>query len=377
MRERGSVKWRWFPPDVLPAWVAEMDTPLAPPITDALVAAVRRGDTGYATPAGLPEAFAEFASRRYGWQPDPARMTLMPDVMRGIVETLTVITEPGAAVVVNTPVYSPFFFWLEHMGRRVVQSTLRLTDHGYRLDLDRLERDFAAGAAAYLMCNPHNPTGAVFTREELLAAAELADRHGVRVVVDEIHAPLTYPEARHVPFASLPAEAARRSVIAVSASKAWNLAGLKASLLVAGPDVWPDVQRIPEEISYAASIFGVVASEAAFRDGEPWLDELLADLDANRARLGSLLADHIPEIGYHPPQGTYLTWLDCRSLRLPGDPAEIFLEHGKVAVNSGPTFGDGGDGFVRLNLATAPDHLAEAVRRIGVALHAVSNGTSQ
>ncbi|MGH3730770.1 MAG: MalY/PatB family protein [Micromonosporaceae bacterium] len=372
LRTRRSVKWRYFPPDVLPAWVAEMDTPLAPPIAEALAAAVRSGDTGYAMAGDLPEVFTEFAERRYGWRPDPARMILMPDVMRGIVEVLSLVTEPGAKVVVNPPVYPPFFFWLDRIGRQVVQSPLRLDADGYHLDLDRLERDFAAGAAAYLLCNPHNPTGVVLGREELTAIIDLADRYGVRIVVDEIHAPLTYPEATHVPFGSLPGS--ERAVIGVSASKAWNLAGLKAALLVAGPEAWPEVSQIPEEVQFSASLFGVIASEAAFSAGEPWLEALLADLDSNRVLLGNLLDEHVPSVRYRKPHGTYLAWLDCRPLRLPSDPAEIFLEYGKVAVNSGPTFGEGGDGFVRLNLATAPELLTEAVRRIGVATQAALAG---
>ncbi|MGH3648907.1 MAG: MalY/PatB family protein [Micromonosporaceae bacterium] len=373
LKQRRSLKWRHFDADVLPAWVAEMDTPLAPPIAEALHDAVRRGDTGYADPGGLPEAYAEFAGRRYGWQPDPARMVLMPDVMRGIVEILLLITEPGARIVVNTPAYPPFFFWLGHIDRRLVQSPLALTDEGYRLDLDRLERDFAAGAAVYLLCNPQNPTGLVFSRDELLAVASLADRYGVRVVADEIHAPLTYEGVRHVPFGSLPVPAAQRAVTSVSASKAWNLAGLKAALLVAGPESWSEVARIPEEVQYAASLAGVIASEAAFRDGEPWLSSLLASLARNRTLLGELLGPALPGVVYHPPQATYLTWLDCRALGLARDPAEHFLEHGRVALASGPNFGADYTGFVRLNLATAPEHLIEVVRRMAASLPAAGS----
>ena len=373
LRTRTSVKWRQFGPDVLPAFVAEMDTPLAPPIQAALIDAVRRGDTGYVTAGRLPEAFAEFAARRYDWRPDPARMRLMPDVMRGIVQVLEVVTRPGAAVVVNNPVYHPFYFWLRRIGRRVVESPLRLTDAGYRLDLDRLERDFAAGAQAYLMCNPHNPTGVVFSRDELLAIAELAERYRVRVIADEIHAPLTYPGVRHVSFGSLGVPAAERAFVAVSASKAWNLAGLKAALLVAGGEAaWRDLEKIPIEESVAASILGVIASEAAFSEGDSWLDDLRQDLDRNRQLLADLLAEHAPQVRYHPPDGTYLAWLDCRALALPGDPAEIFLRYGKVALNAGPIFGSGGEGFARLNIGCSAEHLTEAVRRIGTAIREVA-----
>ncbi len=367
LRTRQSVKWRQYDPDVLPVWVAEMDTPLAPPIRSALLAAVERGDTGYATPGPLPEIFAAFAARRYRWNPDPARMLLVPDVMRGISEALHVVTAPGDPIVMNVPAYPPFFTHLGLLGRRIVESPLLSTVDGYRVDLDRLERDFAAGARAYLLCNPHNPTGLVYSRDELLAVAELAERYDVRVVADEIHAPLVYPGREHVPFESLPTSASARSLVAVSASKAWNLAGLKAALLVAGEDAVPDLRRVPAEVSLGAGLPGVLASQVAFTEGEPWLAALLAGLDENRRLLGELLSDGLPEVGYVPPAATYLAWLDCRQLGLGDDPAAGFLDRGRVALSSGPTFGAVGRGHVRLNFATSPDVLADAVRRMAKA----------
>jgi cystathionine beta-lyase len=364
LRERRSAKWQQYPPDVLPMWVAEMDTPLAEPIAAALMNAVGRGDTGYAVAGGLPEAFAGFAGRRYGWWPDPADMRLVPDVMAGIVEVLRVVTEPGDRVVVNTPAYPPYFFWLPRIGREMVQSPLAAGPDGPRLDLDRLERDFAAGAAAYLLCSPHNPTGLVFDRAELLAVAGLADRYGVRVVVDDIHAPLTFPEARYIPFGSLDAPAAGRSITLTSASKAWNLAGLKAALAVPSPEARSDVAALHAGISEAAGLLGVIASEAAFSAGEPWLAELMEGLDANRSLLGRLLRDQLPDVGYRPPAATYLAWLDCHALGLGDDPAEVFLERGRVALHRGPEFGSAGRGFARLNLATAPERIVEAVKRM-------------
>ncbi|GAA0316463.1 pyridoxal phosphate-dependent aminotransferase [Actinoallomurus spadix] len=368
LRERHSVKWREYPPDVLPMWVAEMDTPLAEPVAEALTRAIARGDTGYAVAGRLPEAFADFAADRYGWRPDPAAMRLVPDVMSGIKEVLEIISAPGDRIVVNTPGYPPFFYWLERIGREVVVNPLACGPDGYRIDLDRLERDFAAGARAYLLCSPHNPTGRVFSRDELLAVAELADRYDVRIVADEIHAPLTHPGARHVPFASLDAPAAARSIVLASASKAWNLAGLKAALAVPGPDARADVATIHEEVSESAGLFGVIAAEAAFDHGRPWLADLLGGLDANRRLLGELLAAHLPGVGCHLPQATYLAWLDCRSLGLGDDPAEAFLRHGRVALSPGPTFGEAGRGFARLNFGTAPDRVADAVRRMAAVL---------
>ncbi|MFL6052073.1 MAG: MalY/PatB family protein [Actinoallomurus sp.] len=371
LRQRQSLKWREYPPDVLPLWEAEMDTPLAEPITEALTRAIARGDTGYALAGRLPEAFADFAADRYGWHPDPGGMRLVPDVMSGIVEVLEIISEPGDRVVVNTPAYPPFFYWLGRIGRQVVDSPLASGPDGYRIDLDRLERDFAAGARAYLLCSPHNPTGRVFTRDELLAVAALADRYDVRVVVDEIHAPLTHSGARHVPFAALDGPAAARSIALASASKAWNLAGLKAALAVPGPDARADVARIHDEVSEGAGLFGVIAAEAAFTYGRPWLAGLLTALDANRRLLGDLLAAHLPGIGYHLPQATYLAWLDCRALGLGDDPAQVLLRNGRVALSPGPTFGPVGHGFARLNFGTAPARVTEAVRRMAAALDKV------
>ncbi|WP_433330334.1 MalY/PatB family protein [Spirillospora sp. CA-294931] len=360
LRRRSSLKWRAYPSDVLPVWVAEMDTPLAEPIVAAITDAVRRGDTGYATGRALPEAFAGFAERRYGWRPDPGTMRVVPDVMTGIVEALGATVGPGARVVFNTPAYPPFFEWLARAGHRIAESPL---DPDGRLDLDRLERDFAAGADAYLLCSPHNPTGTVFARDELESVAALATRYGVRVVVDEIHAPLVQPEARHVAYGTL--EAASDAVVVVSASKAWNLAGLKAALVVPGPDAG---EAAAIDRTTAASLPGIIASEAAFTQGEPWLAEVLAGLDANRRLLGELLARELPKIGYTPPPATYLAWLDCRALGLGDDPAAAFLERGRVALASGTGFGAPGAGFARFNFATTPDVITEAVRRMALAI---------
>ncbi len=372
LASRRSLKWRRYPADVLPLWVAEMDVELAEPVQAALVNAVRRSDTGYAHPNGLYEAFAGFATRRYGWHADPGQMFLMPDVASGAIEALRVVTAPGDGVVVNTPVYPPFFSWIERTGRRLVASPLAHGPDGYSLDLARLEADFAAGARAYLLCNPHNPTGLVHTWAELSAVARLADRYGVRIVSDEIHAPLTYFGHTHIPFAMLDADAARRAFILVSASKAWNLAGLKCALLVAGEDASDNLARIPKEVQYGAGLLGVLASIAAFDSGEAWLDELLAALDTNRRLLADLRASHLPAVGYQLPQATYLAWLDFRRCGLGDDPAAVLLERTRVALSAGPEFGDEGTGFARLNLATTPELITEAVFQIARAMPEVA-----
>ncbi|MFC5187540.1 MalY/PatB family protein [Actinomadura harenae] len=374
LRTRHSVKWREFPEDVLPMHIAEMDTPLAPPIADALTRAIAQGDTGYATTGRLPEAFAAFAARRFGWRPDPAAMRLVPDVMAGILEVLGVVTEPGDRVLFNTPGYPPYFSCLPGMGREIVTNPLVRDDTGYRLDLDRLERDLASGVRAYLLCNPHNPTGAVFPEEDLKAVADLAARYGVQVLSDEIHAPLVHPGSVHVPFPSLDAPAAASSVAFHSASKAWNLAGLKASLVVPGPDARAVGAAIREEIEESAGLLGVLAAEAAFAHGEPWLDELVTALAGNHRHLAALLDEHLPAVRHHRPQAGYLAWLDLRALDLGTDPARHFLDHARIGLSSGPRFAPEGDpdqvgrGFARLNFATRPDLLTGAVQRMSATL---------
>ncbi|MGH8794325.1 MAG: MalY/PatB family protein [Stackebrandtia sp.] len=362
LRRRTSAKWRWYAPDVLPLWVAEMDTPLAPSVARALRDAVDLGDTGYALDGDFPSAFAGFARRRYDWDVPQTAPRLTADVMTGLAAALEAVTDPGDAVVISTPIYPPFYTCLERLKLRAVSSPLRHTPDGFGLDLNRLERDFASGARAYLMCNPHNPCGLALTREELEAVAALADRHDVTVVSDEIHAPLTVPGRAHIPFASLDSPSAARSFTAVAASKAWNLPGLKAALLVPGAEA--DVSALPDDMWVGAGLFGVLAGQAAFSEGEEWLDSVRDGIDERRKLLAELLAAQLPRVRYTPPQATYLAWLDFRDCGLDGDPAEVLCERGRVALYSGPRFGPEGTGFARLNLATSRDVIAEAVRRM-------------
>ncbi|MGV0838323.1 MalY/PatB family protein [Mycolicibacterium thermoresistibile] len=386
LRLRTSMKWQVHPADVLPLWVAEMDVPLAEPIAEALNTAVARGDTGYPTGVrAYAEALSGFAARRWGWDGVAVQRTaLVPDVMLGIVEVLKLVTAPGDVVVVNAPVYPPFYAFVTHAGRRIVEA--RLGDDG-RIDLQALDAAFGTAArmsdrVAYLVCSPHNPTGAVHSAEELARIAELARDHRVRVISDEIHGPLVPAGSSFTPYLSV--AGAEDAFAVTSASKAWNLAGLKAGLVVAGPEAAADLDRMPEEVGHGPSHLGVIAHTAAFNEGDAWLDALLAGLSANRDLLGQLLAEHLPLVGYTPPQGTYLAWLDCRRLGLddPGSsdgpgivselagPAKAFLDRSRVALSSGHVFGSGGAGHVRLNFATSRAILTEAVTRMS----AVSRG---
>jgi cystathionine beta-lyase len=387
LRLRTSMKWRAHPADVLPLWVAEMDVKLAPTVAQALRTAIDHGDTGYPCGTAFAEAVSEFAARRWQWHDlDVSRTALVPDVMLGAVEVLRLVTDPGDAVVVNPPVYAPFYAFVSHDGRRVVEAPL---DDGGRIDLGALEEAFAHARAgntakvAYLLCNPHNPTGSVHTAAELRGVAELARRFGVRVVSDEIHAPVILPGSRFTPF--LTVAGAENAFALTSASKAWNLSGLKAALAIAGPEAAADLNRMPEEVSHGPSHLGVIAHTEAFRSGDGWLDATLQGLDQNRALLGELVAEHLPGVKYQWPQGTYLAWLDCRELGFAEDaaqglavvadlsgPARWFLEHARVALSSGHVFGTGGAGHLRLNFATSRAILTEALSRMGRALAARS-----
>lgn len=369
LRRRTSMKWRTHPADVLPLWVAEMDVPLAGSVVRAVTRAMELGDTGYPVGTAYAEALAAFAGKRWDWD-DLAveRTAIVPDVMLGVVEMLKLVTGPGDPVIVNPPVYPPFYQFVTHLDRRVVEAPL---GPDLRIDLGVLEEEFrravaGGGRAAFLLCSPHNPTGTVHTAAELAAVAALAERYGVRVVADEIHAPVVTGDARFVPYLSVPG--AERGLSLMSASKGWNLAGLKAALAIAGPAAADDLARMPEEVGHGPSHVGVLAHTAALRDGTAWLDAVLAGLDENRRLLTGLLAERLPGVVHRAGDATYLAWLDCRALGLGDDPAEVFLDRGRVALSSGLPFGSGGGGHVRLNLATSPEILTEAVRRMASVL---------
>jgi cysteine-S-conjugate beta-lyase len=362
LRLRRSAKWRFYDDDVLPAFVAEMDFPLAPAVKIALAEAVELDDTGYGypEPLGLAGAFADFAEARLGWEVDPERVAAAPDVVNAITSLLRAIARPGDRVVINTPVYHPFFAIIEELGLELAE--VPLVDG--ELDVDGTCAEFARGAVALILCSPHNPTGTVPTEEALRAIAAAAASHGAWVLSDEIHWPLTLPGARHVPFLSVSEEAREHGIALVSASKAFNLAGLGCAQMVTAS---ARAQAVIEELPFIATHaghFGLLATVAAYREGAAWLDDVVAVIDHNRGLLAELLAARLPEVGYTPPRAGYLTWLDLRAFGLGDDPSEALLERGRVALNAGPTFGPQGKGFVRLNIGTSPALVEEAVKRI-------------
>jgi cystathionine beta-lyase len=365
LRQRRSAKWQTYPADVLPLTVAEMDFALAAPIAEALREAVERSDAGYAMAVpDLGRALAGFAARRWNWDLDPASVTAVTDVGVGVVELLRVLTRPGDAVAISPPVYPPFFDWVAEAGTRLLEVPLACDPAGWHLDLAALEAAFATHPAAYVLCNPHNPVGRVHSADELAALVRLARIYRVAIVSDEIHGPLVLPGATFTPLLTVPG-AAEVAVSVLSASKAWNLAGLKcAAVVTAAPRMAAVTGRFPADTRWRIGHFGVISAVAAFTAGEPWLDQLLRTLDHRRLLLGDLLGQRLPMLTWHPPEATFLAWLNCTALGPDNQARERFLDHGRVALEPGLHFGAAGSGYARLNFATSPDILDQATARM-------------
>ena len=370
-----SEKWRAFPKDVLPLPVAEMDFPVADPIRQVLREMIDHSDLGYL--GSIPEmgtAFAGFAKRRWGWSVDPLQVRIAADVGVGIVEVLRVITKPGDKILINSPVYPNFFTWctethLEHVDVPLTQSDDQVNGSNWILDWDGIEKAYASGIKAHLICNPHNPLGRVYTREELSRLADLAKKHNVYVLSDEIHAPLTFAEQKFTPFLSVSENARAVGITITAASKGWNIAGLKCAIIVSENEkVHETLNGIAPATHYRASLLGAFASVAAFEKGEPWLDSAMVEIDKNRHLVAELIAAKTPGVGYRIPHCSYLAWLDLTSFNLGEDPSAVLIEKGKVAFVPGVRFGAQSSQFVRLNFATSPQILEEAFNRLATVL---------
>lgn len=368
LRAKQGVKWHRPGPDLLPAWVADMDYPVAPPVREAIEAALDRGDLGYPDwPVHpLAQPFAQRMAARYSWEPDPDHIRGVTDLISALQIVLHLATRPGDGVVAHTPNYPPFPATVTGMGRRLVAAPMVPEGAGWTWDHTRLERE-AAAARVLLLVNPHNPTGRVFTREELQRFADLAEEHDLLVVADEIHADLAHAPHRHVPFASLSPDAAERTVTVTSATKAFNIAGLRTAVAHVGPTslraAW-DAE--PPDLHGALNVLGVEATRAAWTHGDAWLSALNAHLLAQRDHLTSRL--HGTGVDLRPPEAGYLAWLDLARLALPEQPGSFLRAHAGLELAEGSEYGPGNTHRLRLNFATSRTLLDEAIDRMLAAL---------
>jgi len=365
-------KWNRYPADTLPMWVADMDFAVPEQIQAALRTRLAHPVFGYAgTPASLIEAILEMLEVRHGWKVAPEAIVMLPGVEPGFNMALRGLLSPGDGVVVQTPIYAPIRTAPLNWGQRRIEVPLKPTPSKFSADLPALENAFAEeGTKAFLLCNPHNPTGKVYDVDELSAIAASCLRHHVLIISDEIHGDLVHEGGRHYPIASLAPEIAERSITLMSASKTYNIAGLKAAFAIV-----PNVALRQAFVSARAgmvdsvNLMGLVATEAALREGEAWRRALLGYLQENRDFLARELTQRFPMIGYQPPQASFLAWLDCRGLALSIEPAKFFLEHARIAVSGGEEFGALGAGHVRLNFGCRRATLIAALNRLGQALN--------
>ncbi len=369
---RKSEKWRAYPAEILPMPFAVMDFELSEPIKKSLIDLVNNSDAGYL--GKIPElgqSLTNFSANRWNWKIAPEDIKICPDVGVGVIEVCRQIVKPDDQIMINTPVYYNFFNWIKELNCKPYDAPLIENQLTYSLDFEKIAEGYASGVKVHILCNPHNPGGAVFSQLDLAKLADLADEFGVVIASDEIHAPLTYKEKSFTPFLNSSAVAKEVGISFLSATKSWSIAGLKCAQIVAvGEKTRQIVAGIPTAVHSRASLFGAVASAAAYGESIDWLDSVVAQLDQSRTYLGGLLSELQFDIGYREPDGGYFGWLDLRSvdkfknLNSREDIAELLLTHGKIAVAPGHLYGPSGTGFIRINFATSFEIIEESVKRI-------------
>lgn len=371
-RATESNKWHKYGPEVLPLWVADMDFASPEPVIRALRERVEHGVFGYGLEQPeFHEVVTERLRKRYGWRVAPEAIVVIPGVIPGFNMALRAVTTPGDGTLMQVPMYPPILRSPSNMGlTRDGAPLVRRAGGRYEVDWDAFERAIGPRTRAFVLCNPHNPVGRVWTRAELGRMAEIAARHRLHIVADEIHCDLLFSGQQHVPIASLDPEVEARTFTFMAPSKTFNLAGLKAAIAII-PDAGLRERFVAQKLDlvHGWNILGYVSMLAAYRDGQEWLDQLLAYLEANRGLMADFVTTRLPGVSVHPPEGTYLAWLDCREAGLPGnDPFTFFLERAKVAFNDGTAFGPGGQGFVRLNFGCPRALLTQGLERMEAAL---------
>jgi cysteine-S-conjugate beta-lyase len=369
-RETDSVKWSLYPADVIPLWVADMDFRSADPIVEALRARARHGIFGYSRPSPmLAETIQERLKRLYGWEVTEPEIVFLPGIVTGLNIAFQAFADPGDAVLAQPPVYFHFLRDPVQHGRVLQAPPLERAGDTYEIDFDRFEKAITKETRVFVLCNPHNPVGRVFTRSELERLADICLRHNLVVCSDEIHCDLVYPGHHHIPFASISPEVENRTVTLMSPSKTYNIAGLECGYAVIRNH---DLRKKWREVSFGlipgVNIMGHVAALAGLSRGQDWLDQVLAYLQGNSDFLGGYLSEKMPGIRMCKVEATYLAWLDCSGTGMIKNPSEFFLQNARVALSNGEEFGQGGHGFVRLNFACPKKRLVQALDQMRFAL---------
>jgi len=370
-RGSDSVKWGLYGDDVLPLWVADTDFCAPQAVLDALKNRVEQGVLGYPLdPPELGELVADRMQQRYGWKVDPQEMLFVPGVVPGFNLTCQAVVQPGESLLVQPPVYPPMLKAGKHAGGRSIESQLvRRDDGSYEVDFEDFEKKIAEDTRCFLLCNPHNPVGKVFSQNELEKMAEICLKHGMVICSDEIHSDLVFSGSRHIPIASLSEETAHNTVTLIAPSKTFNIAGLEGAVLICqNPELLKKINRARRGLMGGVNVLGLTAAVAAYRYGDEWLGGMMQLLEENRDYVSNFVKTRMPQIKMHTPDATYLAWLDCRELDLQESPHEFFLKQARVALNCGDDFGAGGEGFVRLNFGCSRETLREALEKMEEAL---------
>lgn len=373
LRRRTGIKWTDYPEDVIPAWIADLDFPVAEPIKQAINDVMAREDFGYIARDAqlkLAQAYSQRMQARCGWKPDPELTQSFGDLIQALRAAVATFSDAGGGIVIQTPIYHPFLDIVSEMERVLVDNPMQVGPQGYAVDVEGLKRSVTPDTRMLLLCNPHNPTGRVLTRRELEQIASIAITNDLIVVSDEVHSDLVFPGQAHIPIASLSPAIAKRTITLSSASKAFNIAGLKCALMHFGHAdlMHRHLDGFHPRLLGPPNVFGIEATLAAWRSGDDWLAALLEQLDRNRNRISEVLSERAPEIRYFQPEASFLAWLDCTSLELDSAPYDFFLEEARVGLSDGREFSSYTDHFVRLNFATPGPVLDEILDRMMTAV---------
>lgn len=372
-RNTNSGKWEWYGEDILPMWVADMDFESPEEVKESIIERVQHGVFGYpGMVSEFREVICERMSRLYGWKVEPDEIIFLPGLVSGLKFAADIVGERSSTrVIAQTPVYGPFLMIPDVVGREVVHSPMAEVREGqllrYEIDFDALKKDMTPDVKLFQICNPQNPVGRVNTRSELERIAELCLQRDVVMVSDEIHCDLILDGHTHIPTATLSQEVAQQTITLMAPSKTFNLAGLFCGYAIVQNKELRD-KMYKAALGAGVSVLSFYAGMAAYQHGQEWLDQLLRYLAANRDFTVAYIQEHLPQIVTTSPDSTYLIWLDCREAGMEGNPADFLREKAKVAVNDGAWFGEGGEGFVRLNFGTQRSRLAEGLDRIHAAL---------